>query len=435
MFKTLYNALNEKAQLLQNKSNIINQEIELLKKKKLINKTHQNPNEKENSLYNFFKGDGDRNKSINNIENENIDINRPPRMGENNNQIKPKTFMESVKLFFRTDLYFFMKYYLYFIVLFSLCFYILIFLQDRAKNGLVIVENKVFFYIGIICLVIVFNDILETPMESLKKFVLVIIISLIVVYIVNYIIVKFNSNHKLKSNFWTVLWTTLIIYSISVFCIYYMFHRKDKLIAIDLYNAFNYSINKNLTLIIFLTIYLYLYVSFFKKLNQNTNLTDILQPAILGGLLMFFLFAIITYIAYKLKIINRINILNSFISLFAIFIFLAFMGIKVFMDSLNQVCVENTDMDSVNEREFVILLIFLSLFIIWWLEDDRKWNRWSSMAFVFASVMTFYSMFVYSVTYPSIGMLSTWLMIEWIIIYFHRKENSKNSVHFSFMEI
>jgi hypothetical protein len=214
-----------------------------------------------------------------------------------------------------------------------------------------------------------------------------------------------------------------------------MFHRKDRLIAIDLYNAFNYSINKNLTLMIFLTIYLYLYVSFFKKLNRNTNLTDILQPAILGGLLMFFLFAIITYIAYKMKIINRINIINSFISLFAIFIFLAFMGIKVFMDSLNEVCVEKTDMDNVNEKEFVILLIFLSLFIIWWLEDDRKWNRWSSMAFVFASVMTFYSMFVYSVTYPSIGMLSTWLMIEWIIIYFHRKENSKNSVHFSFMEI
>jgi hypothetical protein len=431
MFKTLYNALNEKAQLLQNKSNIINQEIELLKKKKLINKTYETPEQNEKSLYNFFKGDGDRN----NIENMNININRPPRMGENNNQVKPKTFMESVKLFFRTDLYFFMKYYLYFIVLFSLCFYILIFLQDRAKNGVVIVENKVFFYIGIICLVIVFNDILETPMESLKKFVLVIIISLIVVYIVNYIIVKFNSNHKLKGNFWTVFWTTIIIYSITVFCIYYMFHRKDRLIAIDLYNAFNYSINKNLTLMIFLTIYLYLYVSFFKKLNQNTNLTDILQPAILGGLLMFFLFGIITYIAYKMKIINRVNILNSFISLFAIFIFLAFMGIKVFMDSLNEVCVEKTDMDTVNEKEFVILLIFLSLFIIWWLEDDRKWNRWSSMAFVFASVMTFYSMFVYSVTYPSIGMLSTWLMIEWIIIYFHRKENSKNSVHFSFMEI
>jgi hypothetical protein len=431
MFKTLYNALNEKAQLLQNKSNIINQEIELLKKKKLINKTYENPEQNEKSLYNFFKGDGDRN----NIENKNININRPPRMGENNNQVKPKTFMESVKLFFRTDFYFFMKYYLYFIVLFSLCFYILIFLQDRAKNGVVIVENKVFFYIGIICLVIVFNDILETPMESLKKFVLVIIISLIVVYIVNYIIVKFNSNHKLKGNFWTVFWTTIIIYSITVFCIYYMFHRKDRLIAIDLYNAFNYSINKNLTLMIFLTIYLYLYVSFFKKLNQNTNLTDILQPAILGGLLMFFLFGIITYIAYKMKIINRVNILNSFISLFAIFIFLAFMGIKVFMDSLNEVCVEKTDMDTVNEKEFVILLIFLSLFIIWWLEDDRKWNRWSSMAFVFASVMTFYSMFVYSVTYPSIGMLSTWLMIEWIIIYFHRKENSKNSVHFSFMEI
>jgi hypothetical protein len=202
-----------------------------------------------------------------------------------------------------------------------------------------------------------------------------------------------------------------------------------------LYNAFNYSINKNIGLIVFLTIYLYVYVSAFKKLNRNTNLTDILQPAVLGGLLMFFLFSIITYIAYKLKIINRVNILNSFISLFAIFLFLGFMNMKLFMDSLNQVCVENMDPNSIKEQEYVMLLIFLSLFIIWWLEDDRKWSRWGSMAFVFASVVTFYSMFVFSAIYPSIGMLSTWLMVEWIIIYFYRKQNSKNSVHFSFMEI
>lgn len=220
------------------------------------------------------------NNNINNNQNNNP---------LNTNVVAPKSFMESVKLFFKTDLYFFMKYYLYFMILISICFYILIFLNKNAKNGLIIMENKILFYIGIVCLFIVINDILETPMESLKKFVLIIVITLLIVYIVNYFIVETIPSKKLKGHFGTLLWTTLIVYLASVFCIYYMFHRKDKAIAIDLYNAFNYSINKNLSILIFLTIYLYVYVSAFKKLNKNTSLTDILQPMVLGGLVMFLL--------------------------------------------------------------------------------------------------------------------------------------------------
>lgn len=476
MFKTIYNTLNEKAQLLEDESNLINQEIELLKQQtksntqdSFINKkidllNQQKTNNKQSNPIQIEKYDQnqvlnespnsekslmdyinpfsennygnqlEKNNNLSSYDNSN-EFKKSNNDNINNNRSPPKSFMESIKLFLKTDLYFFMKYYLYFIILISICFYILIFLNKHAKNGLVIIENNILFYIGIVCLFIIINDILETPMESLKKFVLVIIITLLIVYIVNYFIVRITESKKLKGSFGNILWTTLIIYLASVFCIYFMFHRKDKAIAIDLYNAFNYSINKNMTILICLTIYLYIYVSVFKKLNKNSSLFDILQPAFLGGLLMFILFSIITYIGYKLKIINRINILNSFISLFAIFFFICLMGLKLFMDSLKQVCDENTDLESVQETKYVIFLIFISLFIIWWLEDDRKWNRWGSMAFVFASVMAFYSMFFYSVAYPSIGMLSTWLMVEWFIIYFYRKQNSKNSFHFSFMEL
>jgi len=426
MFGTIYNTLNQRAQLLEDKSKIINREIDLLKQGEKNNSYMQinNSSNSEKSLMDYL-----------NISNNNELNNNTKTNPLNTNVEAPKSFMESIKLFFKTDLYFFMKYYLYFMILISICFYILIFLNKNAKNGLVIIENKILFYIGMVCLFIVVNDILETPMESLKKFVLVIIITLIIVYIVNYFIVETIESKKLKGHFGTVLWTTLIVYLASVFCIYFMFHRKDKAIAIDLYNAFNYSINKNLSILIFLTIYLYVYVSAFKKLNKNTSITDILQPMVLGGLVMFLLFGIITYIGYKLKIINRINILNSFISLFAIFIFISLLSLKLFMNSLNQVCKENSSMEAVREKENTILLIIISLFIIWWLEDDRKWSRWDSIVFVFVSVVAFYSMFVVSVTYPDISMLCLWLMIEWFIIYFYRNQNSKNSFHFSFMEI
>jgi len=426
MFGTIYNTLNQRAQLLEDKSKIINREIDLLKQGEKNNSYMQinNSSNSEKSLMDYL-----------NISNNNELNNNTKTNPLNTNVEAPKSFMESIKLFFKTDLYFFMKYYLYFMILISICFYILIFLNKNAKNGLVIIENKILFYIGMVCLFIVVNDILETPMESLKKFVLVIIITLIIVYIVNYFIVETIESKKLKGHFGTVLWTTLIVYLASVFCIYFMFHRKDKAIAIDLYNAFNYSINKNLSILIFLTIYLYVYVSAFKKLNKNTSITDILQPMVLGGLVMFLLFGIITYIGYKLKIINRINILNSFISLFAIFIFISLLSLKLFMNSLNQVCKENSSMEAVREKENTILLIIISLFIIWWLEDDRKWSRWDSIVFVFVSVVAFYSMFVVSVTYPDISILCLWLMIEWFIIYFYRNQNSKNSFHFSFMEI
>jgi len=456
MFKTLYNELNERAQLLENESKLINREIELLNPttisqkndnpvqisnpvqvKETIpqqivstnNSSELNNSNSESSLMDYL------NMSSNNNQNNNPLNNKQNNNPLNTNVVAPKSFMESVRLFFKTDLYFFMKYYLYFMILISICFYILIFLNKNAKDGLIIMENKILFYIGIVCLFILINDILETPMESLKKFVLVIIITLLIVYIVNYFIVETIPSKRLKGHFGTVLWTTLIVYLASVFCIYYMFHRKDKAIAIDLYNAFNYSINKNLTILIFLTIYLYVYVSAFKKLNRNTSFTDMLRPMILGVLVMFLLFCILIYIGYKLKIINRINILNSFISFFAIFIFIVIFTLKLSMDSLKQVCTENISIDSIREKERIILLIFVALFIIWWLEDDRIWSRWSSMAFIFASVMAFYSMFVLSAIYPDIGIFSFWLMIEWFIIYFYRKQNSKNSFHFSFMEI
>jgi hypothetical protein len=144
MFKTLYNSLDDKSKLLENESDIINKQIELLKKQKLMS-NYEKKNNKNGSLFNYFKETPTTN------EINEININKPVRMGENNSNAKPRTFMESVRLFFRTDFYFFMKYYLYFIILFSLCFYILIFLENHAKNGLVITENKVFFYISILC--------------------------------------------------------------------------------------------------------------------------------------------------------------------------------------------------------------------------------------------------------------------------------------------
>ena len=83
----------------------------------------------------------------------------------------------------------------------------------------------------------------------------------------------------------------------------------------------------------------------------------------------------------------------------------------------------------------VTLLIIASIFTILWLDDTRNWKQIGSIFFVVVSIITLYCMFYYSVAYPSTGMMSFWLFIEWLIIVFYRKENSKNSIHYSFMKV
>ena len=104
------------------------------------------------------------------------------------------------------------------------------------------------------------------------------------------------------------------------------------------------------------------------------------------------------------------------------------------MSSLGTICTTNETVESIHEQEMVSLLMIASIFTILWLDDSRNWKQIGSIFFIIATIITLYCMFYYSVAYPSTGMLSFWLFIEWLIIIFYRKENSKNSIHYSFMK-
>ena len=232
-----------------------------------------------------------------------------------------------------------------------------------------------------------------------------------------------------------VLLGAFIIFIIMVIYIYFNFQKKDKNIATDLFNCFDYGIKKNLFFTIFLMLYLIIYYMVFYFLDWNSSLTDILLPFILGVMLIFFIFCLIIYIAIKMKIINRIQVFNTFIALGSIFFFLLFICAYIFMSSLGTICTTNESVESIHEQEIVSLLIIASIFTILWLDDSRNWRQIGSIFFIVASIITLYCMFYYSVAYPSTGLMSFWLFIEWLIIIFYRKENSKNSIHYSFMKV
>jgi hypothetical protein len=94
---------------------------------------------------------------------------------------------------------------------------------------------------------------------------------------------------------------------------------------------------------------------------------------------------------------------------------------------------ENADIKNINQEENMTILMIISILIILWYDDVRNWHQFGSILFIFVTIIAFYSTFYYSISHPNVSLFSTWLFIEWLIIIFYRKENSKNSVHFSFM--
>jgi hypothetical protein len=442
---TLKGVTNDKFSELTGKKKNIN--LLLAQKQKVINEKLASLNEQKSiitqrlKLRNYDKSNFITNNSTTSQSTSSINLANPtPPLNNHLGGIRtstemPKDLMGKIKYFFKSDFFYFMKYYLYFIVLFSICFYILMYINQNTKDKMIIVETKIFFYICVVFLFIIINDILESPLESLKKFFLIIIFSLITVYIVNYYVTKYYKKDdtfygKLK----IITLTTLSIYAITVLIIYFMFQWKNSKVGVELFNAFSFAINKNFIFLVLLTLYLCWYKNVFTSLNWNASLTDILQPAALGGMLILFIFIFIIYLCLKFKIINRINVLNSFIVLLAISFFLFLLCLNTFMSSLGAVCTTGVEENTTNEQEMMCLLIIAGIFIICWYDDVRNWHQIGSIIFIIVTLFTLYCMFYYSVKYPSTGLLSFWLFIEWLIIIFYRKQNSKNSLHFAFMK-
>lgn len=347
-----------------------------------------------------------------------------------------KGFFHKIKDFFKTDFYFFFKNYLYFIVLFSICFYLLLHVNNTSRNKTEIIITKIFFYLVIVFLFVIINDILEEPLDYQKKFIMILIFSLISTYIVSHIVEYFFGKNTFYSKLLKVFISTIIIFVINIITIYLTFYRDDNNKANKLFSNFNSAIRKNIYFLIFTFIILVIYNTIYRFFHYwNSNLSDILSASLLGLLFIVFVFSFITYLAYKMKIINKLQILNTYISLFSIFIFICFLYAYIFLTSVETICKTNQNVDSMYKEEIMSILLLISIIIILWYEDEKNWHNYGSALFLLASVFGLYCMFYYSLSHPNVSLLSFWFFIEWLIILFYRKENSKNSVHFSFMNV
>jgi len=437
--------LIEKKKIINNKIRLINQQINLEKQSFKLNnsKKQVGGNKLENEkveLYEQRKNIEYKLEKLTQIQskknlNEFLE-NSTPEGG--NFDLEKKTIGNIIKKFLKSDFFNFMVNYLFFIILFSICLYILLYINKNTNDTIIIIETKVFFYILLIFLFIVINDILATSQEGLIKFILIVVFSLIIIYICSNLIQFYYGGDPFKNNLLKVFCSTLIVYVIVLLLMFFLFIYKKKDGGSHLFHSFNNAFKKNYKFLIYLTIYVLIYKHISKITNSNTSLSDVLRPVLLGLFVLIFIFSMIIYLGLKLKIIKQISILNTFITLFSILFFLGTIFFFILMNSMINVCNGEPPKDTlqvIETKERITIGIIISLIIVLWLRDTRYWKQIGSIIFIVTTLFVLAVMFYYSTIYPSLSIVSLWLFFEWILLIFKQNENSKNSVHFSFMNL
>jgi hypothetical protein len=308
-------------------------------------------------------------------------------------------------------------------------------MYNNCKNKIILFEIKIIYYILFFVVAIMINDIMKTPQENLTKMTLIFSLSLIFIAIFNYLI-EYYYNYNNSYKFYVKLLVSITV-SIGVFIaaalFYYFTVKKND----DLFESFIDAYDKNISFLIFITILFYIIYLIFKRFYADTAFSDIVTPSILAIFLMLYIFGFIIFVCNKIGLINDQQYLTTFIVLGSIVVVLIIFYLYFVMSSLQDLCSKNNNnqevsKDSSNER--VILVALATIVGILWLDDERNWHQIGYLFFILLSIYAAYFVFYYSALHPSLSLLSLWLLVEWLILFFYRNTDSKNSVQFVFMK-
>ena len=203
-------------------------------------------------------------------------------------------------------------------------------------------------------------------------------------------------------------------------------------------NIFNNAYDKNYGYSLFFFFLLIIYTLVLKFYSLDTFKNKIMQPAVLGIFLIIFIFSFIIFICRNIGLINSKQYLDTFLVLITLFIACIYLYIYFFLGSLSSICEmpkneqqaieeQNKSAKFVSEETTVITLLLLSIFMLLWIDDSKVWYQKEYLIFIFVSFIVFASLFFYATKYPSTGILSIWLFIEWIITWYKNGTNAKNS--------
>ena len=319
---------------------------------------------------------------------------------------------------------------LFSITFFSLCLYLIMENLKSSNIPLVIMQTKIIFYLLIGILFYFISDILRTQEDFSKKIVGIILFCIFISYISNYFLGKYYKGPF----YYKILITLGIIIGvliISLILVHFIINKPNYDYA-DINDVFDASFKKNLYYFIFYFILLIIYTFILYFFSYPSSKNQILQPALLGLFLMLFVFSFIIYICKNIGLINGYQYLDTFIVLLSIFIICGYIYFYLLLQSISTVCSDDKKKDesvkNMNEAETVINIMLIALFAVLWIGDSKIWNQFEYLIFIIATIISFAGLFYYSTKYPSTGVISLWLFIEWIILCFKNGNNAKNSL-------
>ena len=319
---------------------------------------------------------------------------------------------------------------LFSITFFSLCLYLIMQNLRKSNIPLVIMQTKIIFYLLIGILFYFISDILRTQEDFSKKIVGIILFSLFISYISNYFLEKYY-NGPFYYKILITLGITIGVLIISLILIHFMINKTGYNYA-DINDVFEESFKKNLYYFIFYFILLIIYSFILYLYSYSSSTNQILQPALLGLFLMLFLFSFIIYICKNIGLINGYQYLDTFIVLLSIFIICGYIYFYLLLKSISTVCSDDKKKEesvkNMSEAETVINIMLIALFGVLWIGDSKIWNQFEYLIFIIISVITFSGLFYYSTKYPSTGVISLWLFVEWVMVCFKNGNNAKNSL-------
>jgi hypothetical protein len=328
--------------------------------------------------------------------------------------------------------------YLYYFIFLSICFYILFKLMKKSNNGTVNLELKIMLYIIIAYIFMVIFDIMAEPEKCIDRFFYLFLFTILMTILITYLIIHFypDCGYLLKM----LMIIAFIIILVLVVCgaIYYLFEVSctDNTNYV-IYDLFNKSYKNNSSFLIFMIILLWIFNALFDSFSGDTNLSDFITPCILGTVMILFIFSFIIYLCEKLGVIRKAEYLNTFIVLSSLVFFLIIVLLYFFIDSIYTICKNNKDdrpKDATGNTEGIAILTIVVIFMILWYDDARNWHQSGYILFILITLYMAFIVFNYSAKHPEIGLLSTWLFIEWLILITYRSADSKNSFNYAFMK-
>ena len=259
---------------------------------------------------------------------------------------------------FESEYFTFMKYFLYFIITYSIIIYIIINMGSETDNIKIFYLNKAVFYFFIFFIFVIINDILDTKLQFLWKFVYIIFASLILVYISNNLLINRYNKGYWKTMGLSLVSTFVIFLLISVI-VYFTILGKGEKYSDPIFLQFNYAIYQNYSFMVYILFYFALVKFIMYWLDWDTYFTDMISVSVYGFLLILFFLQFIIYLALKVKLITSIQQLNTYICLLVLFLFLGILQTYFIMSGIKSVCDDKSKAQETKEQSDKLKILVL----------------------------------------------------------------------------